>query len=500
MSRLVISICFALMPLVIFATDVRSAVKPVTGTWINLAYQDVRNKYTNPLYVDTTDPSLWEHKILELSAMGMEYLVFMAVANEGKAYYPSKLMPLAYSAHKKSPVDVIMDTAARLGMKVFMSTGWANNQDDNLRDFRIKQRQLDMMEELASLYGGHEALYGWYLPVEDCLCPILSDYAVSAVNTLTAQARSLTPDKKILISPYGIFNSAFENPNYERQLARLNVDIIAYQDEVGCVRENYPLVNLRKNWEKLRDIHNRLNIQLWANCETFTWEGNTNDRNSALVPAAYPRLLSQQTIASMLGVGAIISFMFCGIIENPCSIYQLGQPFWSNYVYNDYMSWRSGDRYWKLLEYSFMNALNNGLDISSVKCDGRFSELFDGALAVESVQDKHWVKLDEGYHELVVEIPATVTLHEMFIRMFHDNNRRILPPRKICLYASTNGVDYDLLSVKDVVRFANSKHDSWIEGVWFGNMDSSVRFLKIAFYADEKVYIDEWYVNPEYKI
>lgn len=48
MSRLVISICFALMPLVIFATDVRSAVKPVTGTWINLAYQDVRNKYTNP--------------------------------------------------------------------------------------------------------------------------------------------------------------------------------------------------------------------------------------------------------------------------------------------------------------------------------------------------------------------------------------------------------------------------------------------------------------------
>ncbi len=131
---------------------------------------------------------------------------------------------------------------------------------------------------------------------------------------------------------------------------------------------------------------------------------------------------------------------------------------------------------------------------------GRFSELFDGALAVESVQDKHWVKLDEGYHELVVEIPATVTLHEMFIRMFHDNNRRILPPRKICLYASTNGVEYDLLSVKDVVRFANSKHDSWIEGVWFGNMDSSVRFLKIAFYADEKVYIDEWYVNPEYKI
>lgn len=43
---------------------------------------------------------------------------FMAVANEGEAYYPSKLMPWAYSENRKSPVDAIMDAAARLGMKV----------------------------------------------------------------------------------------------------------------------------------------------------------------------------------------------------------------------------------------------------------------------------------------------------------------------------------------------------------------------------------------------
>ena len=30
------------------------SVKPITGTWINLAYQDVRNKYTNPRYFDNT--------------------------------------------------------------------------------------------------------------------------------------------------------------------------------------------------------------------------------------------------------------------------------------------------------------------------------------------------------------------------------------------------------------------------------------------------------------
>lgn len=34
-------------------------VKPITGTWINLAYRDVRNKYTNPTVSDNTGPELW---------------------------------------------------------------------------------------------------------------------------------------------------------------------------------------------------------------------------------------------------------------------------------------------------------------------------------------------------------------------------------------------------------------------------------------------------------
>ena len=47
-------------------------VKPITGTWINLAYQDVRNKYTNPTVSDNTGPELWEQKVQELHEMGME--------------------------------------------------------------------------------------------------------------------------------------------------------------------------------------------------------------------------------------------------------------------------------------------------------------------------------------------------------------------------------------------------------------------------------------------
>lgn len=93
-------------------------VKPITGTWINLAYKDVRNRYTNPQSFDNTDPELWKAKVRELSAMGIEYLVFMEVANEGKAYYPSQLMPWWYDKDKQSPVEAILDEAARYDMKV----------------------------------------------------------------------------------------------------------------------------------------------------------------------------------------------------------------------------------------------------------------------------------------------------------------------------------------------------------------------------------------------
>jgi hypothetical protein len=146
---------------------------PITGTFVNLPYQDVRNKYTNPPYIDNTDPPMWATKIAEMHEMGMEYLVFMSVANECKAYYPSKLMEWHYPDWRQSPVDAIMDEAAKYGMKVFMSTGWAKDQDDNLRDPAIKGRQIEMMEELAGIYGEHPAFYAGTFLLRTALVPCL---------------------------------------------------------------------------------------------------------------------------------------------------------------------------------------------------------------------------------------------------------------------------------------------------------------------------------------
>ena len=467
-----------------------SVIQPITGTWINLAYKDVRNKYTNPQHFDNTDPKLWTAKVRELANMGIEYLVFMEVANEGKAYYPSKLMPWVYNDKLQSPVDAILDEAARHDMKVFMSTGWAKDQDDNLLDPAIRERQLQIMEELASLYKNHKAFYGWYLPVEDCICPIFAEHAVQSVNTLTEKAKSLTPGKKTLISPYGIGLSEFDHPDFEKQMAKLKVDIIAYQDEVGCVRDKFTLPRLKKNWQRMRDIHNRLNIEMWANCETFTWEEGTNDRQSALIPAAYPRLLSQQAAASAAGVDRIISFMFGGIIEDPKSSYQLGHPVWSNDLYNNYMAWKEGDIFWKLFEAALLEALGNSATPEMIgKAD--MKALADGRVAEEDSGDSRWVRFEKGHHEVVIDLQKNTSLRKVLVRTLNYNQEKIGAPLKVYVYTSQDGQTYNLASIKDAPYFPNNKHDAWIDGVFFENLDERARYVKIAFDALENVYMEQ---------
>lgn len=504
LSALLFSSCAGTQEENVSSSETAGAVEvlPISGTFINLAYQDVRNKYTNPPFMDNTDPGMWAAKVAELKAMGMEYLVFMAVANEGLAYYPSKMMPWVYPQWRQSPVDAIMNAAAEHGMKVFMSTGWAKDQDDNLRDPKIKQRQIDIMTELAGMYGNHPALHGWYLPVEDCFGPVLTDYAVEAVNALTARARELTPGKQILISPYGIFNSDFEDPRYEQQIARLTVDIIAYQDEIGCVRETYPLPRLKENWKKLREIHDRCGIQMWANCESFAWEKGTNDRSSALIPAPYGRLLSQQIAASAAGVDKIISFMMCGIYENPLSPYQLGQPHWSGVAYQDYMGWLEGEREWQLAQAAFQDGIRSGISwLAWNPMDfgqGRSVIIRDGKTAEENPSDKRWAPYSKGTHEIFMDLSGQKDVREVFVRMLNCHKDGIVPPVKFYLFSSVDGQWWDLVQIKDSPVFPNTNHDAFVDHVLFDGFPEGFApsHLKLVFTADSKVCIDEIYVNP----
>lgn len=493
-----ILILILLMSSNLSATNRVHQVLPIKGSWINLYYQDERNKYTNPENMDNTDPEMWKQKVRDMHNLGVEYVVFMAVSNDGKADYPSNIIPRGYNNAKTSPVTAIMQEADSLGMNVFMSIGWAQNQDDNIRDKKILNRQLSIMSELAEIYKDYESFYGWYLPVEDCLGPVLSDHAVKAVNSLVDRAHKITPNKKTMISPYGIYNSDFGNPEYAKQISKLRVDIINYQDEVGCVREDFPMSRLKDNWLKLKKIHEKNGIEMWANCELFTWEKGLNSRESALIPASMPRVISQFAAATKAGAKCITSFMVNGIWDSNSSNYWLGQPHWSKVAASDYISWKNSEGKWPYLEASFMNNLYGGVSLTEIMTNGNES-LFDGMIGEENPSDKSWKMFKKGNNEVLIKFNKNINIERIFIRMLDCNKRGIKLPEKIYIYMSKDGKNYDLKGVQDSQQFENDLHDTWVDGMLFDCNYTDVRSMKIILDCKHDAMLDEVFINPAIK-
>ena len=484
-----------------FSKYVVGQTKPVCGTWINLPYQDVRNKYMNPLYIDHNTAEFWGAKIQEQADLGIKYIVIMAVANEGKSYYPSSYMEAAYDATNKSPVDAILETASKNGMKVFMSSGWAVDQDDNLKDPKIRAMQIKIMEEIAGLYKCHAAFYGWYLPVEDSMEPILSDHAVDAVNFLTQKARSLTPDKVIMISPYGICNAELDNPAFARQIKRLNVDIIAYQDEVGCVREPQPLPRMKENFKKLGEIHKGTNIQFWANVESFTWEEGDNSRESALIPAAFPRYLAQMTAATEAGAAETISFSTYGIYEKANSLFPIGQPTYSNLVTDQYNDWRSGRDKWKLLESTFKNAKLSTSKIKTVLSNGKqHTSLYNGVFAEENSKDDRWVRLGNDQVRLTISLSGKQKINSIALRFLNYKPDHIALPQFVHLSViHNNGVTTKVKTIQ-LDQFPNNRFDAWVDLALFNDLrvETDKVQVDIDAYEGQQIYCDEILINPKY--
>lgn len=492
----------AVVPATLCAQD----VKPLKGTWLNLPYQDVRNKYMNPAHVDAMAPHFWKTKIKEYAEMGLSHLVIMAVANDGKAFYPSAFMPAAYPAGQQSPVEAIMEAADQYNMQVFMSCGWATNQDDNIRDPKIKAIQQRIMEETAALFGKRKSFYGWYLPVEDSMEPVLPDDAVHAANALAAAARSLTPGKKVMISPYGICHADLDNAQFAEQIKKLTVDIIAYQDEVGCVREPMPLPRVRENLKKLGQLHKASGIDFWANVESFTWEKEDNSRTSALIPAAFPRYLSQIVAASAAGAEKIISFAVYGIMDDINSPMPIGQPVASAQAFVDFTDWKARKGRWPLLEATFKGDLVHEAIGAAVKVKTKSADrdamhkLTDGKLGAEHVNEATWMHFNNGKMEAVLDMKKQGPITSLAARFLHYRPEGILLPRSVDFYVSKDGKHFDKVKTVCMEASGNDRHDCWIDIAWSGKIDVQGRYVKVVADQDASFQLscDEILVNAAY--
>ena len=248
----------------------------------------------------------------EIADIGMEYIVIMATALYDKCYFKSSVYPFA-GIPCEDPIEEILDEADKCGVKVFLGNGFYGDwrkAGNNIKDKEVIARSFRAMEELAELYAHHESFYGWYYPDESCIILNFSKDFVNYVNLCSAHCHSLTPEKKTLIAPYGT-NLALPNSRYVHTLEKLDVDFIAYQDEVGVKKTKVD--RTKKIFERLNKAHEKAGrAKLWADIELFDFEGMVY--KSALVPANFDRIQKQiDNVAPY--VEKILCYQYLGIMN-----------------------------------------------------------------------------------------------------------------------------------------------------------------------------------------
>jgi len=278
----------------------------------------------------------WGVKVGEWFALGVRLIIFQAVhdARFG-AYYTSSLPFMSpWPGACADVVEAVLAAADSLtGMKVLLSAEYYGTEFDPVDNATVMAGRLAIMRELAAAHVPRHApsFGGWYFSAEAYLTPYFVPPFFDYLGNLTSAARALTPGALIFISPYGT-RGAVADATFAAQLRRLGalgVGAIAYQDEVGCVRDELPVATACGAWRTLRAAHDLAGPgapALWANVESFTWEALPNNDSSALIPAPLPRLLAQLRCAAAARVERVATFTVEAQFETPASPAPWGPP------------------------------------------------------------------------------------------------------------------------------------------------------------------------------
>lgn len=314
-------------------SDFSVKLKPISGSWFEFQHSASEGGNWNSALAQFTADQ-WKRKVFEMKEIGMEYIVLMGVALDGKPFYPSKIasqIPMAC----EDPLEAILSAADECGIKFFVSNDFWGNLDayTMMIDKEIRKRRFQSMEEITEKYGHHECFYGWYFPNEAQLQPYFIDECIEYVNACADFAQRLTPNCVNLIAPYFIKEARFDD-RFVRQLEKMNIDIIAYQDGVGV--NHTSLDNSTKYYEILYKAHEKASrARLWADMELFYFE-NGNEGN--LLPADFNKRIIHQMKNISPFVDKILCYQYIGIMNKPGTDIIAGHPD-SLRLYEQYSKW-----------------------------------------------------------------------------------------------------------------------------------------------------------------
>ena len=313
---------------------------PITGSFFEFRHHSaLEGKYYNPA-LRSFSREQWQTMLRDMKAAGMDTIVLMCSSimypDECESYAPVDVFPKAQMACD-NPLDVMMDTAEELGLSVFLSAGFYGvwlNPLENMQDPEVEKRAFTACRQMMDRYRGYQCFTGWYLPDETEAGPYFHPTFMEYVRRYSEFFRGLDPEKKILVAPYGT-NKIRTDETFIDQLRHLDVDFVAYQDEVG-VEKSAP-EETGKYYAALRRAHDAAGkSRLWADMEIFRFEGDVY--RSALLPADMARIEKQiQSLSPH--VEKIIVYAYPGMMSRPGSIagYGYDSP---EKLYSDYMEWK----------------------------------------------------------------------------------------------------------------------------------------------------------------
>lgn len=301
----------------------QKSLKPIEGSWFEFQHHSLaEGKYWNKTLEGFTCAQ-WDAKVKEIADAGLRDLVLLDVAIYGKSFYPSSLLP-KHDMGCDDPLEAILSAADKYDVRFFVSNGFFGewtNPSFLMRDKAVNTLRLKAMNEVAEKYGHHKSFYGWYYPNETGISGYYDDFFIDYVNNSSAEAARLMPHTKTLIAPYGTRNIKADD-KYVRQIESLNVDFIAYQDEIGV--EKTQVEESAGFFERLYNLHKKAaKSRLWADVEVFRFEGKVYQ--SALLPAPAERVIKQLEAVSPY-VEKILIYQYIGMINNPDTNVFAGHP------------------------------------------------------------------------------------------------------------------------------------------------------------------------------
>jgi len=314
-----------------------SAMAPIriTGTWMDFQHQ---NSHDGLYWNDQTRAfscDQWQKHVNDIHEIGMDTIVLMSSALDDKAFYPSKFLSERWDLTCGDPVNAVLEAAQLNGQKVFVSAGFYGHHTEETSsapDYLEWHKCLTV--ELWSRYGKHTSFFGWYIPNEAEIEGHFSDGYMKFTPQFAAHLRGLSPDRKILIAPYGT-NKVAETDRFVEQIQALGVDFVAYQDEVGVRKTK--VEQLDEIYSRLRRLHDKAGIPLWADVEIFEFEGEVY--KSPLLPATIARIQKQLNTISPY-VEKLLCYQFHGLMNPPDSPAFCGHPD-SARLWREYVDWQN---------------------------------------------------------------------------------------------------------------------------------------------------------------